>query len=150
MPILPCIPICTNRVKYVRLEGLYFNATLKTRFQISRQQNKVNQVTVYAKDLDTAYATPLPYNIPLVIINTDFETACLNNIDDDAEKQKIIQWRNDGNAWYQYLANRSTHEHHIMLSNQDHLAPLFNYQLIEMALSLLSSHQGMVIHYFCV
>jgi len=126
-----------SNVEKKAIDWSYFTSVLKTRKAISRQQNKVNQVSVYQTDLETSAEHPLPSTLPLVIINTDFETGYLESIDDQEQRETIIRWRDDGTEWYQSLVDHADCGFHIPLTTQDHIAPLFNVELIESSLQLI-------------
>ena len=59
---------------------------IETRGTDNYQLNKFKEVTVYKADLEKAMQSSIPDSIPVVILDSDFETAYLANIKDEKAK----------------------------------------------------------------
>ena len=122
-----------------RVDWTYFERALDTRLVISRIQTKVNQVSVYGADVEYAYRHPLPKSLPIVVLNTDFETAYLTKIEDEKERVAVTRWRDEGDNWYRSIADAADKGFYVKLDTQDHLSPLFDLPLIESSLQMLDT-----------
>ena len=76
----------------------YFDMMLQQRLLIDRQQTRALEIAHYHDDLETMKAFSLTTNIPISVIDTDFELAQIEAFPDAADK--LIQWMNEGTAWY--------------------------------------------------
>ena len=109
----------------------YYHAIESLRVKREYQVNKFKETTVYLKDLQHAKAKPLPTSIPLVIIDTDFESGYLETIKEDSVKESITQWRKDGIEWYFSLAKKSQCGAYWPVETREHLLPMEQPQLIK-------------------
>jgi len=101
----------------------YLNKTFQSRLSISNLQNLFKEIARYDEDLDAASKTQLPRNIPLIILDTDFEDAYIAKTEKDEDKAGLIQWKTEAASYYQQLAADSVKGQYIHLKTQEHLIP---------------------------
>lgn len=111
----------------------YYEANEALRSSREFQINKFREASVYLDDLDAAKATPLNSSVPLVVLDTDFESAYLEQLEDEKVKATIAQWRKEGIEWYFELAQRSECGAYWPVDTQEHLLMMTQPQLIEQA-----------------
>ncbi len=82
----------------------------------------VDHADAYCADLDLAAQTPLPTDIPLYVVQSDFLR--LQGID-NPEWVELNAWRQPiMEAWYQQAAENSAGGRHIFIANSDHFTML--------------------------
>lgn len=96
----------------------YFDLISLQRQSPARQQQRAIEIANYAKDLDLYAALPPVTDIPISVIDSDFETAAIQA--DPAQATPLLQWQQQGSAWSQQLAERSGGQY-LPLSNSHHL-----------------------------
>ncbi|NVJ65776.1 MAG: alpha/beta hydrolase [Gammaproteobacteria bacterium] len=103
------------------------------------QINKFKEVTAYKKDLEAAMAVNTPTQVPLVILDTDFETAYLKTLDDEKVKASIVQWRDEGKAQFFHMASHHSCSAYWPVKSQEHLLTYTRPDLIERAVQRLEN-----------
>lgn len=98
----------------------YFDAISRQRQSPKRQQQRAIEIANYAKDLDAYAALPAITDIPVTVIDSDFETAAIQA--DPAQAKQLQQWQQQGSAWSEQLAKNSggqyvplQHSHHLVM-----------------------------------
>ncbi|WP_223670593.1 alpha/beta fold hydrolase [Kangiella shandongensis] len=112
----------------------YYDAIEMIRQTRAYQVNKFLEMTAYLEDLELARQQPIPANMPLVIIDTDFEAAYLKQIEDEAIKRSIARWRKEGVEWYFELAENSECGAYWPVDTEEHLLMMTQPELIEQAI----------------
>lgn len=115
----------------------YYSAIEAVRNTRDYQVEKFREVTHYRDDLLEAKRNSLPTNLPLVIIDSDFETGYLPKIEDELIKASIVQWRDEGRDWFFELAQRSECGAYWPLESQEHLIMMEQPELIARAVEKL-------------
>ncbi len=115
----------------------YYDAIEAIRNTRSFQLEKFRETTHYRSDLLEAKKHPLPETLPLVVIDSDFETAYLAKIKDESMKASIVQWRNEGREWFFSLAQQSQCGAYWPLESQEHLIMMEQPELITRAVEKL-------------
>lgn len=115
----------------------YYDAIEAVRNTRSFQLEKFRETTHYRNDLLEAKKHPLPDSLPLVVIDSDFETAYLAKIEDESVKASIVQWRDEGRDWFFELAQSSECGAYWPLESQEHLIMMEQPELITRAVEKL-------------
>ena len=113
----------------------YFDLISLQRQSPARQQQRAIEIANYAKDLDLYAALPPVTDIPISVIDSDFETAAIQA--DPAQATPLLQWQQQGSAWSQQLAERSGGQY-LPLSNSHHLVMFQHPDKIVAAVDWLS------------
>ncbi len=103
----------------------------------SYQIRKFKEITAYKSDLENAKLSPIPKSIPVVILDSDFETGYLEKIQDDKFKQSISQWRDEGKQQFFAMAQGHKCSAYWPVDTQEHLLMFTHPQLIEAAVRRL-------------
>ncbi len=116
---------------YARFENL----RRKPEYQI----NKFKEVTAYKVDLKIAMDSPVPVNIPVVILDSDFETGYLETIKNEQVKVSIIQWRDEGKAQFFNMASKNPCGAYWPIDSQEHLVTFTHPHLIQRAVERIEN-----------
>ena len=111
----------------------YYDAVEMIRQTREYQIHKFLEASVYKDDLEAAKQQPLPKKIPLVVLDTDFESAYLEQLEDEKVKASVAKWREEGIAWYFDLAQQSACGAYWPVDTQEHLLMMTQPELIEQA-----------------
>lgn len=111
----------------------YYNAIIEHRKTQQGQLGRTRELANYHTDLYSAQNISLPDELPLVLINTDFENRYIRETEDNA---RLIQWRDEGDSWMQQLA-KGKHRHYIHLTTEEHLLTMSDPQTIIDAINWL-------------
>jgi pimeloyl-ACP methyl ester carboxylesterase len=112
----------------------YFRTVQEKRESIIAQQTRALEIANYAKDLASVEQLPIPTNLPITVINSDFELA--NSKETDENYSQLQQWQNEGSAWSKKVATTS-HGQYIEINNADHLVIFQHPEIINAALNKL-------------
>ncbi|NVK23171.1 MAG: alpha/beta hydrolase [Kangiellaceae bacterium] len=103
---------------------------------------KFKETTNYLSDLQNAKQYSFAKDMPLVVIDTDFESGYLATIKDEQVKASISQWRQEGIEWYFELAEHSDCGAYWPVASQEHLIMMENPELIKRSVErIISCHQ---------
>ena len=119
------------------MDWSYYSAIEAVRNTRDYQIEKFREVTHYREDLLEAKRNPLLTNLPLVIIDSDFETAYLPKIEDETVKVSIVQWRDEGRDCFFELAQSSECGAYWPLESKEHLIMMEQPELIARAVEKL-------------
>ncbi len=106
----------------------------KKRGEANYQINKFKEVTAYKSDLEHAMEASFPMDIPLIILDSDFETGYLKTIEDNKVRQSIIKWRDQGKKQFFDLARRHPCSAYWPIDTQEHLLTYTHPQKIQQAI----------------
>ncbi|RDX36615.1 alpha/beta hydrolase [Kangiella sp. HD9-110m-PIT-SAG07] len=112
----------------------YYEAVEMIRQTREYQIHKFLEASVYKEDLEAAKQQPLPETLPLVVLDTDFESAYLEPLEDETVKASIALWRQEGIEWYFELAQSSKCGAYWPVETQEHLLMMTQPELIEQAI----------------
>ncbi len=101
----------------------YVKFMFSNRLKINNLKNVFREIAHYDHDLDTAYQIGFPNNIPLTIIDTNFEQQYLNQTKDAEVRKGLNLWRLDAKDYYQKLTKASINGRYIPLQTKEHLIP---------------------------
>jgi len=113
----------------------YVNYLFDKRLEHSNLINLFSEISIYHSELKKASKLLFPTDIPLTIIDTDFEQAYLDKTDSEEEKEGLNKWRNEARQYYQSLTNSVKKGRYIELTTKEHLIPFANPQIILDSLS---------------
>jgi pimeloyl-ACP methyl ester carboxylesterase len=116
------------------MEWDYYDAVEGIRNTRDYQVHKFLEASVYKEDLEAAVKHPLDSELPLVVLDTDFESAYLETIEDEAVKASIAKWREEGIEWYFELAKGSDCGAYWPVDTEEHLLMMTQPKLIEQAI----------------
>ncbi len=119
----------------VLMDWNYFDLISLQRQSTVRQQQRAIEIANYAKDLDLYAALPAITDIPVSVIDSDFETAAIET--DQSQAKQLLQWQQQGSAWSKQLAESSGGQY-VPLSNSDHLVMFQHPEKIVAAVDWLS------------
>lgn len=112
----------------------YYQAVENIRSRRDYQVYKFLEASVYLEDLQAAKAAGLSEKVPLVILDTDFESAYLDAIKDDKVKESVRKWRDEGTEWYFNIAKDSQCGAYWPVDSQEHLLMMTQPDLVEQAI----------------
>ncbi|GAA0206662.1 hypothetical protein GCM10009123_12630 [Kangiella japonica] len=112
----------------------YYDAVEAIRNTRDYQIHKFLEASVYKEDLEAAVKHPLDSELPLVVLDTDFESAYLTTIEDEAVRASIAKWREEGIEWYFELAKASDCGAYWPVDTEEHLLMMTQPELIEQAI----------------
>lgn len=138
------------------MDWTYFDAISRQRQSTQRQQQRAIEIANYAKDLDLYAALPAITDVPVTVIDSDFEsmdiTALLQvaakheaNQSEKAQQEAaqaktqlkaLQQWQQQGSSWSKQLATNSGGQY-IPLQNSHHLVMFQHPQKIVAAIDWL-------------
>ncbi|GHE88400.1 alpha/beta fold hydrolase [Thalassotalea profundi] len=96
----------------------YFKAVQQQRISITNQQTVAREIAHYHQDLILAEKQGMNWDIPISVINTDFE---LHDITPETENYAAIKkWQTEGDEWSCYIAKNSGGEY-LAINDGDHL-----------------------------
>ena len=119
----------------------FYSAIEKVRNTRRYQLDKFRETTHYREDLLEAQRNPLPDSLPLVIIDSDFETGYLPKIEDESVKESIIQWRDEGRDWFFQISQESECGAYWPVASQEHLIMMEQPELLTRAVEKILSCQ---------
>ncbi len=108
----------------------YLNKIFEKRLKQANLQNLFKEIAIYDQDLSSASKIKLPNNIPLTIIDTDFETTYIEQSDNADLKSELIKWQEDAAQYYQNLVKHAKSGQYISLPTQEHLLPFSDPELL--------------------
>lgn len=115
----------------------FYSAVETIRNTRSYQLEKFRETTHYREDLIQAQNNPLPVDLPIVIIDSDFETGYLPKIEDESVKASIIQWRDEGRDWFFQISQNSECGAYWPIASQEHLIMMEQPELLTRAIEKL-------------
>ena len=96
----------------------YFDAISKQRLLEKRQQQRAIEIANYAQDLNVYAALPAIVDIPVSVIDTDFESADIQA--EPSKADQLRRWQHQGSVWSEAVAKRSGGQY-VSLQNSHHL-----------------------------
>jgi pimeloyl-ACP methyl ester carboxylesterase len=107
-----------NPEHQAQMDWDYFDQISQQRKTPKRQQQRAIEIAHYAKDLDLFAALPAISDIPVTVIDSDFET--MDIAADPSQAGQLQLWQQQGSAWSKQLANTSGGQY-LPLANSHHL-----------------------------
>lgn len=99
----------------------YVKTVMDARLKITNQHNLFREIAQYDQDLIAAASVSWPTNVPTVVIDSQFEQEYIDHTEDQQTKQGLLEWQQDGQKYYQYLAELSDHNRYVEVDSRAHL-----------------------------
>lgn len=113
----------------------YYDAISQQRLLIDRQQTRSLEIAHYHDDLNAVANLELIEQIPVSVIDSDFE---IEQIKDSPDKTAAVtQWMEEGTVWAKQVAKKSKGQY-IEVNNAHHLVPLQHPDVIVKAVNWLA------------
>ena len=97
----------------------YYDLISSQRASIEKQLVRAREIINYHDDLDVMRTLEVPQDIPVSVIDTDFESADIATAEPEFV-ETLTKWLQEGTAWSQLISERSGGEY-IPLENSDHM-----------------------------
>lgn len=104
-----------------KVDWQFVKGMFEARLNINYQLNLFNEMALYGHELEAAGKTSWPQNIPLTIIDTDFELEYAEAETEAASKAGLHDWRRDGSAYYQSVIGDIPNANYIHSKSRAHL-----------------------------
>ncbi|SFD76367.1 alpha/beta hydrolase [Pseudoalteromonas denitrificans] len=118
-----------------KMDWDFYHTITSQRLTITGQKIRATEIANYPTDLDTVSNIALNLDIPITVIDSDFEQADINNADQE-DKANLIKWQQEGSQWSKDIAEQ-TGGQYIELTNSKHLVPFENPEVIKQAIAHL-------------
>lgn len=97
----------------------YYDAVTSQRVQISKQVTRIKEMMNYYDDLETSRYLADNLNVPVSIIDSDFERIDIGNAEDEETKAGLLQWQTQGTQWSKDIALQTQGDYYA-LENASH------------------------------
>ena len=104
-----------------QMDWAYFDAISQQRLKPNRQQQRAMEIAAYSADLQQYARAKASMDIPISVIDSDFENADINA--NPAQAAALQLWQQQGSQWSQQLAEQ-TGGQYLPLANSHHLVML--------------------------
>ncbi len=102
------------------MDWTYYDLISQQRLNIDKQITRAKEVINYHDDLITMQTAEVSSDTPISIIDTDFETADIENAETSEEAAKLTKWQQEGTQWSKLISERSNGQY-IFLDNSAHM-----------------------------
>jgi poly(3-hydroxybutyrate) depolymerase len=101
-----------------KMDWVYYDKVTEQRLDVAKQVIRIKEMMNYHDDLNLA--EPLQYNInvPISVIDSDFERLDIANATEE-EKPSLIKWQQEGTQWSKEIANKTQGKYY-ELKNASH------------------------------
>lgn len=103
------------------MDWTYYDLISQRRLNIDKQVTRAKEVINYHDDLIAMQTAEISSDIPLSIIDTDFEVGEIKNAETAEDIKKLTQWQEEGTQWSKLISERSNGQY-IFLENSAHMA----------------------------
>ena len=115
------------------VDWLYVDKLQRARLKIANQLNLFNEIAIYDEDLDAAAATTWPTTMPLILIDTEFESEYIDAEADEVARAGLVAWQQDAVEYYRHITSLHSASRYIASSSRAHLYQFAEIkQLIEL------------------
>jgi pimeloyl-ACP methyl ester carboxylesterase len=112
------------------VDWVYVSSIFSKRLTIQNLKNTFSEIALYQSDLLQANNLSYPRDIPLTIIDTDFEKNYIDNEKNNEEKMELMKWKEDAKMYYKQLVAQSKNGRYIELTTTEHLIIFSEPQLV--------------------
>ncbi|MBC3767798.1 alpha/beta fold hydrolase [Neptunicella marina] len=109
----------------------YFAYMQSKRLLVQNQLNLFKEIPIYAQELSLAENLKLPTDIPLIIVDSQFESQEIEQAKTEEQKQSLVDWQKDAKAYYQRLTNEANDGRYIESQSLSHMLPFSEAELIK-------------------
>lgn len=103
---------------------------IRKRLEKNNLTNLFGEIAMYHSDLKIALGLNFPRNIPLVIIDTDFEQNHIKKAVGNKQKKELVEWREHAKTHYKSISKNSMNGCYLPLETTEHILPFENPELI--------------------
>ncbi|WP_026377465.1 alpha/beta fold hydrolase [Aestuariibacter salexigens] len=115
----------------------YFDKLLSARRKVVNQQNLFKEIARYGDDLNAAAQLKWPANVPVTVIDTDFEQGYINASNDPETTAGLQAWKEDGEQYYRQLAAMHPQSQYVRTDSTAHLYQVvFASELADMLIKM--------------
>jgi poly(3-hydroxybutyrate) depolymerase/pimeloyl-ACP methyl ester carboxylesterase len=114
-----------------KMDWEFYHSIANRRLTITGQKIRATEISNYSADLDAVRDIAINTNIPITVIDSDFEQTDINNAEENVEN--LIKWQQEGTEWSKQVAQQ-TGGQYIPLTNAKHLVPFENPEVIKQAI----------------
>jgi len=108
----------------------YIEKIFLERLNKENLKNLFREIAIYDQDLQNAFEKKFPKNVPLTIIDTDFEQTYIDKAEDDKAKKILLNWKQEARRYYKQLTENSLNNQYIKLTSKEHLVPFSQPELL--------------------
>ncbi|WP_052380255.1 MULTISPECIES: alpha/beta hydrolase [unclassified Pseudoalteromonas] len=114
-----------------KMDWEFYHNIANRRLTITGQKIRATEIANYSADLDSVRDIAINTNIPITVIDSDFEQTDIDNAEENVEN--LIKWQQEGTEWSKKVAQQ-TGGQYIPLPNAKHLVPFENPMVIKQAI----------------
>jgi len=108
----------------------YVKEIFSKRLESENLKNLFREIAIYEEDLNNAFSKSFPKNIPLTIIDTNFEQHYIEQSKENKEIEDLRAWRQEASQYYKRLSTLSDKNQYIHLTTKEHLVPFSDPELL--------------------
>ena len=101
-----------------KMDWVYYNQVTELRLQVENQVTRIKEMMNYHDDLNIAEPLQHNINVPISVIDGDFERLDIANATEE-EKPGLIKWQQEGTQWSKGIANKTQGKYYV-LENASH------------------------------
>ncbi|MBE0366354.1 alpha/beta hydrolase [Pseudoalteromonas aurantia] len=118
-----------------QMDWVYYDLVTQQRLDIAKQVTRIKEMMNYHDDLEVAKSLVNSLNVPITVIDSDFERLDIAKAEGE-EQAALIRWQVQGSEWSRMIASNTEGEY-IPLENASHQV-LFEYpDKVSMAVSVI-------------
>ncbi len=114
-----------------KMDWDFYHTIANRRLTITGQKIRMAEIANYPADLDAVNTIEFNTDIPITIIDSDFEQTDIDNATEN--KDSLIKWQQEGTLWSKDIAEL-TGGQYIPLTNAKHLVPFEKPEIIKQAI----------------
>lgn len=119
------------------MDWTYFDLISQSRSNIDKQVNRAKEIINYYDDLILAEGSSISTDVPITVIDTDFESFDIANAD-ASNADSLLLWQQEGSQWSQFISENSGGQY-LPLLNSHHMAVFQHPEEVIKAISYLSN-----------
>jgi len=108
----------------------YIDKIFSKRLNKENLKNLFREIAIYDQDLNNAFRQGFPKNIPLTIIDTNFEQVSIDKAESAKAKKDLLDWKQEAHQYYNQLTKHSDRNQYIHLAVTEHLIPFSQPELL--------------------
>ena len=120
------------------MDWQYFDLISQSRSDIDKQVSRAKEIVNYYNDLAIVEGNGISTDVPITVIDTDFESFDIANAD-ASDVDSLLLWQQEGSQWSQFISENSGGQY-LPLLNSHHMAVFQHPEEVIKAISYLS-HQ---------
>lgn len=101
-----------------KMDWVYYDKVTELRLDVAKQVTRIKEMMNYHDDLNLAEPLQHNINVPISVIDSDFERLDIANATEE-EKPSLIKWQQEGTQWSKEIANKTQGKYY-ELKNASH------------------------------